>query len=55
MHAVYDRYDTAESIARAGVMAGAAFDNASSMPMTIRTVELESDERSGPAPQADGE
>lgn len=41
MHAVYDRYDSAESIARAGVMAGAAFDNASSMPMTCRLVDLE--------------
>jgi len=44
MHAVYDRYDTAESIARAGVEAGAAFDNASSLPMTLRTVELNAGE-----------
>ena len=41
MHAVYDRYDSAESIARAGVAAGAAFDNASALPMSIRTVEME--------------
>ena len=41
MHAVYDRYDTAQSIASAGVAAGAAFDNASSLPMTMRLVELE--------------
>lgn len=41
MHAVYDRYDSAESVAEAGVLAGAAFDNASSMPMTKRTIDLE--------------
>lgn len=41
MHAVYDRYDSAETIAQAGVMAGAEFDNASSLPMTHRVVELE--------------
>jgi ATP-dependent protease HslVU (ClpYQ) peptidase subunit len=44
MHAVYDRYDSAQSIAEAGVAAGAAFDNASSLPMTLRTVDLESAE-----------
>ncbi len=43
MHAVYDRYDSAQSIAEAGVAAGAAFDNASSMPMTMRLVDLEAD------------
>ncbi len=43
MHAVYDRYDSAETIAQAGVMAGAAFDNASSMPMTFRLVDLEAE------------
>ena len=41
MHAVFDRYDSAESIARAGVAAGAAFDNASALPMSIRSIELE--------------
>ena len=41
MHAVYDRYDSVESIAQAGVMAGAEFDNASSMPMTQRVITLE--------------
>ena len=41
MHAVYDRYDSAQSIAEAGVAAGAAFDNASSLPMTMRLIELE--------------
>ena len=41
MHAVFDRYDSAESIAEAGVLAGAEFDNASSTPITLRTVNLE--------------
>ena len=41
MHAVYDRYDSAESIAEAGVLAGAEFDNASQTPVTMRTVNLE--------------
>ena len=40
MHAVYDRYDSAESIAEAGVLAGAEFDNASSTPITMRVVTL---------------
>lgn len=43
MHAVYDRYDSAETIAQAGVMAGAEFDNASAMPMTFRLIELEAE------------
>ena len=41
MHAVYDRYDSAESIAEAGVLAGAEFDNASATPVTMRSVNLE--------------
>jgi len=41
MHAVYDRYDSAESIAEAGVLAGAEFDNASLGPVTMRSVNLE--------------
>jgi len=40
MHAVYDRYDSAESIAEAGVLAGAEFDNASATPVTMRTINL---------------
>ena len=40
MHAVYERYDSAETIAAAGVMAGAEFDNASSMPLTTRSIKL---------------
>ncbi len=43
MHAVYDRYDSAQSIAEAGVAAGAAFDNASSMPMTMRLIDLQAE------------
>jgi len=41
MHAVYDRYDSADSIAEAGVLAGAEFDNASLGPVTMRSVNLE--------------
>lgn len=40
MHAVFDQYDTAEEIARAGVEAGAEFNNASSAPFTFYTVDL---------------
>lgn len=40
MHAVYDRYDSAESIAEAGVLAGAEFDNASLGPVTTRSVNI---------------
>jgi ATP-dependent protease HslVU (ClpYQ) peptidase subunit len=40
MHALYDRLDSAESIARAGVEAGAEFNNASSLPMSLYTVTL---------------
>lgn len=41
MFALYDRLDTAEAIARAGVEAGAEFNNASSLPVTTRIVTLE--------------
>lgn len=40
MFALYDRLDTAEAIARAGVTAGAEFNNASSMPLSSYTVDL---------------
>jgi ATP-dependent protease HslVU (ClpYQ) peptidase subunit len=40
MHALYDRLESAEDIARAGVEAGAEFDNASSLPMSLYTVTL---------------
>ena len=40
MHAVYDRLDSAEDIATAAIKAGTEFNNASSMPMTLFTVDL---------------
>ncbi|MCP4075546.1 MAG: MFS transporter [Gammaproteobacteria bacterium] len=40
MFSVYDQLDSAELIAKAGVEAGAKFDNASDLPMTSFTVEL---------------
>jgi ATP-dependent HslUV protease subunit HslV len=40
MQAVYDRLDTAEDIAAAGVHAGATFDNASALPMSSFSVKL---------------
>ena len=40
MQTAYEIYDTAEQIAQAGVVAGATFDNASSLPMTSYTLEL---------------
>ena len=40
MYAVFDRLDSAEEIARAGVLAGAEFNNASAMPMSSYTVDL---------------
>jgi ATP-dependent protease HslVU (ClpYQ) peptidase subunit len=40
MHVAWDLLDDAEAIARAGVEAGACFDNASSLPMTSYSVEL---------------
>jgi hypothetical protein len=41
MHVAWDLLDDAEAIARAGVEAGACFDNASSLPMTSYSVELD--------------
>jgi len=40
MHALYDRLDTAETIARAGVEAGCLFDKNSALPAQIVTVRL---------------
>jgi len=40
MHAVYDSAKSARDIARAGAQAGAAFDTASQLPLTIKTVKL---------------
>jgi len=42
MFALYDRSDDAEKIARAGVEAGAEFNSASSLPMTLYTIDLNS-------------
>jgi ATP-dependent HslUV protease, peptidase subunit HslV len=40
MYALYDRLDSAEEIAHAGVEAGSEFNNASSMPLTLHTLDL---------------
>ena len=40
MYALYDRLDSAEDIAKAGVMAGAEFNNASAAPITFKTINL---------------
>ena len=41
MHALYNRLDSAEDIARAGVEAGAEFNNASALPMSLKVVDLD--------------
>lgn len=41
MFSVYDALDSAEDIAKIGIHAGAEFDNASSMPMTSYTINLD--------------
>ena len=40
MHAAWPKARTAREVARAGAEAGAAFDTASAMPLTFRTVTL---------------
>ena len=40
MYAVYNRLDSAEDIAHVGVEAGAEFNNASAMPLTLYSVDL---------------
>jgi ATP-dependent HslUV protease, peptidase subunit HslV len=40
MHAMYDKLDTAESIARAGVEAGCLFDKNSSLPLSVVTIPI---------------
>lgn len=42
MFTVYEQLDSAQQIAQAGIQAGAKFDNASDLPMTSFSVELES-------------
>ena len=41
MRVAYEMLDDVEAIARAGIEAGACFDNASAMPMTSYSVELD--------------
>lgn len=40
MYALYDRLDSAEDIARAGVEAGAEFNSSTALPMTYYTLDL---------------
>ncbi|HTE17182.1 MAG TPA: hypothetical protein VK689_02240 [Armatimonadota bacterium] len=42
MHAVYDTAASAEAVARAGVEAGAAFDDGSGLPLEVITIPLKS-------------
>ena len=41
MFAAFDRYESAEDIARIGVQAGAEFDSGSSLPITLYSVRLD--------------
>ena len=41
MFATYDRLETAEEIARAGIEAAATFDDSTGLPMTIHKVKLD--------------
>lgn len=41
MYALYDRLESAEEIAKAGVIAGAEFNNATALPLTYKTIDLE--------------
>ena len=41
MHALYNRLDSAEEIAKAGVEAGAEFDSSSALPMSFNVIDLE--------------
>lgn len=40
MYSLYDRLDNAQEIARAGIEAGAKFDNSTALPMTFYTVSM---------------
>ncbi len=40
LYCLYDRYETAEEIARGAIEAAAEFDNATALPITIHSVEL---------------
>ncbi len=41
MHATYEQYDDAAAIARAGISAGAAFDNGSALPMSSYSMAVD--------------
>ena len=41
MRVAWDALDSAEAVARAGVEAGACFDNASALPLTSYSVDLD--------------
>ena len=41
MRVAWDSMDSAEDVARAGIEAGACFDNASAMPMSSYCIEVE--------------
>jgi ATP-dependent protease HslVU (ClpYQ) peptidase subunit len=40
MHVAYDLLDDAQAVARAGIEAGACFDNSSALPMSSYSLEL---------------
>lgn len=40
MHACYDRLESVEEIAHAGIEAAAEFDNSTALPITLYTVKL---------------
>ncbi len=40
LHGAYDRFDNVEDIARVAIEAAAEFDNATSLPMTVHSIEL---------------
>ena len=40
MYAIYDRMDDAEEIAKVGIEAGATFNNATALPLTFNTIDL---------------
>ncbi len=40
MYAIHDRLDNAEDIAKVGIEAGATFNNATALPLTSYTIDL---------------
>ena len=41
MHAVYEKFDTAQAIAEAGIEAGATFDNGSALPLQCHVIQID--------------